>query len=95
MTVIVKEKADLVVPSSLRRRAVFKAGDRLEFMVSPRNIVITAAPAERPNKSELSAIRRGETQIARGEFVGLTELLNDLDRHCRKGRAKTTQKTSR
>jgi AbrB family looped-hinge helix DNA binding protein len=34
MTVLVKSKTDLMVPASVRRRAGFKAGDRLEFKVS-------------------------------------------------------------
>src|SRR5450432_3356895 len=34
MTITVKNKPDLVVPASVRRRAGIKAGDRLEFKVS-------------------------------------------------------------
>ena len=34
MTVTVKNKADLVVPASVRRQAGIKTGDRLEFRVS-------------------------------------------------------------
>jgi AbrB family looped-hinge helix DNA binding protein len=34
MTITVKNKTDLVVPASVRRRAGIKAGDRLEFKVS-------------------------------------------------------------
>lgn len=34
MTVVVKERTDLVVPPSVRRRAGIKPGDRLEFRVS-------------------------------------------------------------
>ena len=34
MTTIVKKKSPIVVPESLRRRAGFKPGDRLEFKVS-------------------------------------------------------------
>ena|SRR2546425_36368 len=34
MTIRVKNKAKLVVPTSVRRRAGIKAGDRLEFKVS-------------------------------------------------------------
>jgi AbrB family looped-hinge helix DNA binding protein len=34
MTVTVKNKAELVVPKSVRRRAGIKPGDRLEFKVS-------------------------------------------------------------
>ena len=34
MTVTVNSKKELVVPQSVRRRAGFKSGDRLEFKVS-------------------------------------------------------------
>lgn len=34
MTITVKNKADLVVPPSVRRRAGLKPGDRVEFRVS-------------------------------------------------------------
>jgi bifunctional DNA-binding transcriptional regulator/antitoxin component of YhaV-PrlF toxin-antitoxin module len=80
MTTIVKNKADVVVPRSIRRQAGIKAGDRLEFKASSRTITITATePAE----------------IARGEFVTLDDLLHALDNRRRKGGAKTTQKNSR
>jgi AbrB family looped-hinge helix DNA binding protein len=40
MTITVKNKADLVVPASVRRRAGLKPGDRVEFLVSGRVINI-------------------------------------------------------
>jgi AbrB family looped-hinge helix DNA binding protein len=40
MTVLVKSKTDLVVPASVRRKAGFKAGDRLEFKVSGGIVMI-------------------------------------------------------
>jgi len=91
MTVILKEKAALVVPSSVQRQAGIKSGDRVEFKVSARTITIT--PVERtykPTKAEWAAIRKGEAEIARGEYVTLTDLLHELDRPRRKGGAKTT-----
>lgn len=39
-------------------------------------------------KAELAAIRKGEEQIACGEFVKLTDLLHDLDRDHRERREK-------
>jgi bifunctional DNA-binding transcriptional regulator/antitoxin component of YhaV-PrlF toxin-antitoxin module len=96
MTTIVKNKADVVVPRSIRRQAGIKAGDRLEFKASSRTITITATePAYKPTKAEAAAIRKGEAEIARGEFVTLDHLLHDLDNRRRKGGAKTTQKNSR
>jgi bifunctional DNA-binding transcriptional regulator/antitoxin component of YhaV-PrlF toxin-antitoxin module len=96
MATIVKNKADLVVPRSVRRQAGIKVGDQLEFEASSRKITITALePAYRPTKAEMAAIRKGEAEIARGEFVTLSDLLHDLDHRRRQGGAKATQKNSR
>jgi len=40
MTVTVKKNTALVVPSSVRRKAGLKEGDRVEFQVSGRRITI-------------------------------------------------------
>ncbi len=91
-----ESKTELVVPSAVRRQAGIKAGDLLEFKVSPGTITITASqPAYRPTRDELSAIRKGEAAIARGEYVTLTELSHDLDRNRRKAGAKIARKVSR
>ena len=96
MTTVVKPSSELVVPSALRRQAGIKAGDRLEFKVSPRTIVITAISerAYKPTKAELTAIRKGEAAIARGDYVSLTDFLH-VDRRRRKTGAKTARKVSR
>jgi hypothetical protein len=82
MTVTVKNNtAERVVPASVRRQGVctasaesIKAGDRLEFKASRGAITITVSqPPYRPAKAELSAIRKGESAIASGEYVTLTE----------------------
>ena len=97
MTVIVKTKASVVVPPSVQRKAGIKIGDRLEFKVSAGRITIRpAAPRPyKPTKSELAAIRKGETAIARGEHVSLSDFLHGLDRHRRKAGTKTSRKVSR
>jgi bifunctional DNA-binding transcriptional regulator/antitoxin component of YhaV-PrlF toxin-antitoxin module len=97
MTVTVKNGVDLVVPPSVRRRAGIKTGDRLKFQVTARAIVITLAeePSYEPSETELAAIRKGEAEIARGEYVTLTDLLHDLDCPRRKRGAKTARKASR
>ena len=97
MTVLVKPKTELVVPSRLRRQAGIKTGDRLEFKVSPGKITITTAaqPTYQPTKAELAAIRKGEAAIARGDYVTLAELSHDLDRHRRKAGTKAARKASR
>jgi bifunctional DNA-binding transcriptional regulator/antitoxin component of YhaV-PrlF toxin-antitoxin module len=97
MTVTVKNKTSLVVPPSVQRQAGIKAGDRLEFRASSGTITITSIePATyKPTKSELSAIRKGEAAIARGEHVTLSDFLHELDRNRRKAGAKAGRKVSR
>ena len=97
MTVTVKSKTELVVPPSVQRQAGIKNGDRLEFSVSSGTITIAPAkPATyKPTKSELAAIREGESAIARGEHVSLTDFLHGLDSNRRKAGTKTNRKISR
>jgi bifunctional DNA-binding transcriptional regulator/antitoxin component of YhaV-PrlF toxin-antitoxin module len=97
MTVIVKSKTGLVVPPSVQRKAGIRSGDRLEFSVSSNTITIAPArPATyRPTKSELAAIRKGESAIARGECVSLTDFLHGLDSNRRKAGTKTNREVSR
>ena len=97
MTVIVKSKTGLVVPPSVQRKAGIRSGDRLEFSVSSNTITIAPArPATyRPTKSELAAIRKGESAIARGECVSLTDFLHGLDSNRRKAGTKTSREVSR
>ena len=93
MQITVKEKSGLFVPPSVPRQAGIRSGDRLEFKVSPRTITsTTVAP---PTKAELAAIRKGEAEIARGEYVTVTGFLHDLDRHRRKSGTKAARKVSR
>src|ERR1700689_5891575 len=57
MTITVKNKADLVVPGSVRRRAGLKPGDRVEFRVSGRVInIVPKLPA--PDEDYTPAQRR-------------------------------------
>ena len=96
MTTTVKSRAELVVPASAQRQAGIKQGDRVKFKASHRTITITAVPLPtyKPTKAELAAIRKGEAEIARGEFVTLRELLHDMDRRRRKGGTKAGRKVS-
>ncbi|MGA3017339.1 MAG: AbrB/MazE/SpoVT family DNA-binding domain-containing protein [Bryobacteraceae bacterium] len=97
MTITVKSKTELVVPPSVQRKAGIKSGDRLEFSVSSSTITIAPAkPATyKPTKSELAAIRKGESAIARGECVSLTDFLHGLDSNRRKAGAKANREVSR
>jgi hypothetical protein len=96
MQITVKEESGLFVPPSVQRRAGIRSGDRLEFKVSPRTITITTVepPTYKPTKAELAAIRKGEAEIARGEYVNVTDLLHDLDRRRRKSGTKATRKVA-
>lgn len=96
MTTTLKSEAELVVPASVQRLAGIKQGDRLKFKASHRTITITAVPSPtyKPTKAELAAIRKGEAEIARGEFVTLRELLHDMDHRRRKSGAKAARKVS-
>lgn len=97
MTVVLKSNTDLIVPRSVRRQAGIKTGDQLEFKVSQGTITIKAVepPNYKATKTELAAIRKGEAEIARGEYVTLADLLHGLDRPRRKSGPKTTNKISR
>lgn len=96
MTITLAQKTKLVIPPSIQLQAGIKAGDRLLFQAFPRIITITASePTYKPTKSEWAAIRRGEAEIASGEYVTLTELLHGMDRNRRKSGKKTTRKASR
>ena len=89
MTTIAKTETGLVVPSNLQRQAGIKTGDRLRFSVAPRTITISVVPAPtyKPTRAELAAIRKGEAEVARGEYVALTDLIHVS--------TKTTRKVSR
>lgn len=48
-----------------------------------------------PTKAELAAIRRGRSEIARGEYVNLNQLRYALATSNRKARSKNSRKSSR
>jgi predicted transcriptional regulator len=48
-----------------------------------------------PTRAELVAIRKGRSEIARGQFRTLQELLHDLDNKPRQEGRKTTRKSAR
>jgi len=97
MTVTVKNNMGLVVPPSVQRKAGIQLGDRLQFRASSGAITITPTrpPTYNPTKAELTAIRKGEAAIARGESVSLTDFLHRVDRNRRKAGTKTNRKVSR
>jgi hypothetical protein len=48
----------------------------------------------KPTKAELVAMRKGEAEIARGEFLTLAEFLHEMDLSRRKVGVKTGRKAS-
>ena len=62
------------------------------LLLAPPSVFMTTY---KPTKAELAAIRKGEAEIARGEYVTLTDLLNDLDPSCGKSGTKAVRKASR
>lgn len=69
VTVTVKSKTPLVVPSAIRRRAGIRSGDKLEFKVSRG--VITILPKPPADDESTPAQRR---RIDRGIAKGLEEI---------------------
>src|SRR5262245_38737760 len=88
MTIILKEKADLVVPPSVRRPAGIKAGDRLEFKTSLGMITIVAKPVVAANQYSPRQSRSIDAQLAEslqdveqgwvGPFPSVAELERSL-----------------
>lgn len=70
MTITLKKKAPLVVPASIQRKARLKAGDQVEFQVTPGKITtIGKPPAASPSTDdEYTPEQRRiiEAQIAEG-----------------------------
>ncbi len=86
-----------MVPAKIQREAGIKGSDRLKFKASPGSITITVLnkAEHKPTKTELAAIRKGEAQIANGQFKNLTDVLHDLESHRRRVGAKKPRQVSR
>ncbi len=103
MTVVVKSKAALVVPLSVRRRAGIKTGDHIEFKVSGRVIsIVPTLPSaddeytleqrrviDRDLAEALDDIKHGRLQ---GPFASHKEFIASLHKEARK---QSTRKTKR
>lgn len=104
MTIILKNKTPLVVPTSVRRRAGFKNGDKLEFKVSGGVITILPKPLEdeythaqrdvidRALAPGLDDIKHGRLQ---GPFSSHQEFIASLHREARKLSAKKPKRPAR
>jgi len=105
-TIVVNDKTGLVVPSSVRRQAGIKNGDRVEFRVSGGliNIVPRRSPAadectpaqkrviDRDLPRGLADIERGRVQ---GRFASHEEFTVSLHKEARKLSARKTKRRAR
>jgi AbrB family looped-hinge helix DNA binding protein len=81
VTVILK--SEITVPTSVRRKAGFKPGDRVEFKVSDRTITIVPklTPDEAQDEEEIrdpkirAAIRKGYQEFLAGKTRPIEEFL--------------------
>ena len=106
MTVVVNNKTGLLVPSSVRRRAGIKDGDKVEFRVSGGviNIIPKVPPADDESTSTqrrlidrdlakgLADIKYGRVQ---GPFASHKEFVASLHREARKLDVKKTKSRAR
>ena len=89
MTVTLKAKAELTVPRSVRRKAGLKAGDRVEFKVSGREITITPRPSpdELQDEREIrdpkirAALRAGYREFLAGKTRPIEQFFAVWHRH--------------
>jgi AbrB family looped-hinge helix DNA binding protein len=87
MTVTLKPKTEIMVPKSVRRKAGFKPGDRLEFQVSNRAITIIPkrSPDEVQDEREVAdpkiraTIRQGYEEFLAGRTRSIKEVLAERD----------------
>jgi len=69
---------------SSQSRPIFNAELASSPATSTITITVESPPTYKPTKAELAAIRKGEAEAARGEYVTLADILHDLDPNCRK-----------
>jgi AbrB family looped-hinge helix DNA binding protein len=85
MAVTLKPETEITVPKSVRRKAGFKPGDRLEFRVSDRAITIVPKPSsdELQDEREIrdpkirAIIREGYQEFLTGNSRPIEEFLGE------------------
>ena len=93
MTAVVTSKGELAVPKSVRRKAGFKTGDQVEFMISGRvtNIIPKLPYAEDTfSPEETALITKARREMREGKYQTLAELEHDLAHKRPPRRHKTT-----
>jgi bifunctional DNA-binding transcriptional regulator/antitoxin component of YhaV-PrlF toxin-antitoxin module len=84
MTAVVKDKVPLTVPDKVRRRAGFKAGDRVEFRVSRGLVTILSkdSGAETADDTltaeEARKVRHALKQIREGKTTPWSRVKDEL-----------------
>ena len=80
-----KDKAPIIVPSSIRRRAGIKASDKLEFKARGGVITITAKPENADDeytpeqrRKLLADLKLAKKDIAEGRFYGPYETVDQM-----------------
>ena len=81
MPTAVRSNAEIVVPSSVRRKAGIKAGEQVEFIVSGRviNIIPKLPYADDTfTPEETTQILKARRGMREGEYLTLDQLEHDL-----------------
>jgi Arc/MetJ-type ribon-helix-helix transcriptional regulator len=73
------------------RQGRIEMRNRSEMMREALRYYLTRIPTDTATPAELRAFRRGKAEIARGDFVTLTNLVHDMDRHPHQDRPKTAR----
>ena len=95
MTVTATNKDELIIPSSVRRQAGIKLGDRLEFKVCRRKITILAKPGEEYTQAQRRAIDARLAIAQKGPYHGPFATANEaLGFICSEKRKKTLHKNA-
>ena len=103
MTVTLKPKTELTVPESIRRKAGYRPGDRVEFRVSGRTITIVPKPTpdEIDDNREIrdpkirGIIRKGYQEFLEGRSHPAESLQRELEKIANAQAAATRRTSSR
>lgn len=77
------------------RQAALELRDRSELVREALRYYLARIPEDDATPEEIEAIKRGRSEIDRGEFVTLDQLIHDLDTDRRAKRAKRTRTATR
>ena len=104
MTITLKEKTPLVVPTTVQRQAGIKAGDRVQFRASQGVITILTAPQRAADKEEYTAEQRcainaqlaeSLDDVRKGRVYGPFATVVELERSLRRTAPKSAAKAKR